>query len=186
MGAPLGAQSATMPVLSTRADAHNSQHSPRVPVGERFGERIRLGVLTCWITPEIVDEVLERTGRVEFRRRLLPTRAVMYFVLALCLFSSAESTGQPGYRAVLRTLTEKLRNLPGLPSSRGGSHPSALTDPCVMPGFRSSAGFRRFRSAISAGQRVAASDGGQKRLVTRFFAGVVFELRKLMYRHSGV
>lgn len=110
----MGAQSATMPVLSTRADAHNSQHSPRVPVGERFGERVRLGVLTRWITPEIVDEVLERTGRVEFRRRLLPARAVMYFVLALCLFSSAESAGQPGYRAVLRTLTEKLRNLPGL------------------------------------------------------------------------
>jgi hypothetical protein len=50
----------------------------------------------------------------------------MYFILALCLFSSAESAAPPGYRAVLRTLTEKLRHLPGwavqhLPSS------SALT-----------------------------------------------------------
>lgn len=38
---------------------------------------------------------------------------MVYFVLALCLFSSSDSAGPPGYRAVLRTLTEKLRHLPG-------------------------------------------------------------------------
>jgi hypothetical protein len=43
----------------------------------------------------------------------LPARAVVYFVLALCLFSSSDSAGPPGYRAVLRTLTEELRHLPG-------------------------------------------------------------------------
>ena len=106
MGAPLGAQSATMPFPTAGV-------AP-IPAGERFGHRVRLGVLTRWLTPEILDEVLERTGRVELRRRLLPARTVMYFVLALCLFGSAESAGQPGYRAVLRTLTEKLRHLPGL------------------------------------------------------------------------
>ena len=57
----------------------------------RLAERLRLGVLTSQIPPELVDEVLERTGRVEQRRRVLPARAVVYFVLALCLFSSAES-----------------------------------------------------------------------------------------------
>ncbi|WP_442818843.1 transposase domain-containing protein [Streptomyces sp. NBC_01320] len=31
----------------------------------------------------------------------------------LCLFSSSDSAGPPGCRAVLRTLTEKLRHLPG-------------------------------------------------------------------------
>lgn len=36
-----------------------------------------------------------------------------YFVLALCLFSSSDSAGPPGYRAVLRTLTEELGPLPG-------------------------------------------------------------------------
>ncbi|MFD7137519.1 transposase domain-containing protein [Streptomyces sp. NPDC059894] len=79
----------------------------------QFGDRIRLGVLTEEITPEVVDDVLELTGRVERRRRLLSARAVVYFVLALCLFSSSDSTGPPGYRVVLRTLTEKLRHLPG-------------------------------------------------------------------------
>ncbi|MFE3830465.1 IS4 family transposase [Streptomyces sp. NPDC059092] len=79
----------------------------------QFGDRIRLGVLTEEITPEVVYEVLELTGRAERCRRLLPARAVVYFVLALCLFSSSASTGPPGYRVVPRTLTEKLRHLPG-------------------------------------------------------------------------
>ncbi|MFE5123990.1 transposase domain-containing protein [Streptomyces sp. NPDC056669] len=39
---------------------------------------------------------------------------MVYFVLALCLFSSSDSAGPPGYRSVLRTLTQKLRHLPGL------------------------------------------------------------------------
>ncbi|GAA0665177.1 hypothetical protein GCM10009535_51150 [Streptomyces thermocarboxydovorans] len=38
---------------------------------------------------------------------------MVYFVLALCLFSSSGSAGPPGYRVVLRSLTEKLRHLPG-------------------------------------------------------------------------
>ncbi|MFD4569477.1 transposase domain-containing protein [Streptomyces sp. NPDC058467] len=61
----------------------------------------------------MVDEVLELAGRAERRGRLLPARAVVCFVLALCLFSSSDSSGPPGYRVVLRTLAEKLRHLPG-------------------------------------------------------------------------
>jgi hypothetical protein len=52
-----------------------------------------------------VDSVLERTDRVEQRSRLLPARLVVYFVLAMCLFS-----GQ-GYEEVARVLTEGLRGL---------------------------------------------------------------------------
>jgi hypothetical protein len=50
-----------------------------------------------------VDDVLAATGRVEQRSRLLPARVVVYFVLAMCLFS-----GQ-GYEEVVRLLTEGLR-----------------------------------------------------------------------------
>jgi len=50
-----------------------------------------------------VDEALVRTGRVEQRTRLLPAGVVVYFVLAMCLFS-----GQ-GYEEVARLLTEGLR-----------------------------------------------------------------------------
>lgn len=87
--------------------------APEGGLEPQFGDRIRLGVLTEGITAEVVDDVLELTGRAERRRRLLPARAVVYFVLALCLFSSSDNTGPPGYRVVLRTLTEKLRHLPG-------------------------------------------------------------------------
>jgi hypothetical protein len=71
---------------------------PFAAPGPGFAEHIRLGVVTNEITAgsrltsEIsvrsrrrwVDGVLERTGRVERRRRLLPAGAVVYFALALC------------------------------------------------------------------------------------------------------
>lgn len=49
--------------------------------------RARLGVLTAVFTPELVDEVIAKHRRVERRLRLLPSRLVVYFVLALCLFA---------------------------------------------------------------------------------------------------
>jgi len=39
--------------------------------------------------PEVVDEVLTECGRMERRHRLLPARVVVYYVLALALFSSS-------------------------------------------------------------------------------------------------
>jgi hypothetical protein len=47
----------------------------------------------------MVDEVIELAGCREKRRRLLPARVVVYFVLGLCLFSGADSVGPPGYRS---------------------------------------------------------------------------------------
>jgi hypothetical protein len=71
-------------------------------VGERFSDRIALGVLTRAFPPELVDEVVAECGRVEQRHRLLPARVVVYFVLAMCLFF-----GQ-GYEEVARLLTQGL------------------------------------------------------------------------------
>jgi hypothetical protein len=80
---------------------------------------VRLGVLTREICPELVDRVVAQAGRGERRSRLLPARSVVYFVLALCLFSGADSMGPPGYRSVMRWLTNGLRHLHGgvLPTS---------------------------------------------------------------------
>ncbi|MFD4764291.1 IS4 family transposase [Streptomyces sp. NPDC058439] len=69
---------------------------------DRFSDRIALGVLTRAFPPELVDEVVAECGRAEQRQRLLPARVVMYFVLAMCLFS-----GQ-GYEEVGRLLTQGL------------------------------------------------------------------------------
>lgn len=80
---------------------------------------VNLGVLDQEISPVLVDEVVAAAGRRERRRRLLPARVVVYFVLALCLFSGADSAAPPGYRSVMRSLSAAVRHLHGLvvPSS---------------------------------------------------------------------
>jgi hypothetical protein len=65
-------------------------------------DRIALGALTRTFPPELVDRVVAQTGRAEQRRRLLPARVVVYFVLALALYSHA------AYEEVLRCLVEGL------------------------------------------------------------------------------
>ena len=56
------------------------------PAGASLPDRIALGVLTRLVTRELVDDVIAGTGRGEQRKRLLPARVVVYFVLALALF----------------------------------------------------------------------------------------------------
>ncbi|MEU8918852.1 IS4 family transposase [Streptomyces nigrescens] len=73
--------------------------------GERLSDRIALGVLTRVFPAELVDEVVAGCGRLEQRSRLLPARVVVYFVLAMCLFS-----GQ-GYEEVARLLTQGLERV---------------------------------------------------------------------------
>jgi hypothetical protein len=65
-------------------------------------DRIALGALTSTFPPELVDRVVDETGRAEQRRRLLPARVVVYFVLALALY------GHAAYEEVLRCLVEGL------------------------------------------------------------------------------
>src|SRR5690349_14335878 len=68
-------------------------------------DRISVGVLTRASPPDLVDEVIGATGTREVRRRLLPARLVVYFVLALWLVPGPEQRlragdGQAGRRAV--------------------------------------------------------------------------------------
>src|SRR6266702_3913053 len=70
--------------------------------GQRLSDHISLGVLTRVFPPELVDRVVAETGRKEVRHRLLPARVVVYYVLALALYSHA------AYEEVLRCLVEGL------------------------------------------------------------------------------
>ena len=72
-----------------------------------------LGVLTGEISPELVDEVTGLAGCRQ-RVRLLPARAVVYFVLGLCLLSSEDSMGRRGTGRVMRSLTHGVRHLAGM------------------------------------------------------------------------
>ncbi|MFJ8957641.1 IS4 family transposase [Streptomyces sp. NPDC102381] len=64
-----------------------------------------LGLLTWVYPPGLVDRVVAACGRAEQRRRLLPARLVVYFVLGLALFSPAP------YLDVMRHLVAGLRGL---------------------------------------------------------------------------
>jgi hypothetical protein len=65
-----------------------------------------LGELTQIVDFALVDAVLEETGARAKRLRLLPSRVVVYFVLALALFEHAS------YRAVWAAMTGALSELP--------------------------------------------------------------------------
>lgn len=64
-----------------------------------------LGELTQVVDYALVDAVLKETGTVQKRVRLLPSRVVVYFVLALALFEKS------GYRAVWGKLVAGLSEL---------------------------------------------------------------------------
>ncbi|MFD6972579.1 IS4 family transposase [Streptomyces sp. NPDC059949] len=81
------------------------------------GYRSRRGILTKVFTPELVDAAVAKHGRRgELRRRPLPARLVVYFVLALCLFAresyeeviSVLTSGIPGSRALARVNRSSL------------------------------------------------------------------------------
>jgi Insertion element 4 transposase N-terminal/Transposase DDE domain len=69
---------------------------------QRLSDHVALGVLTKTFPPSLVDEVVAATGRAEQRQRLLPARLVVYYVLAMTLFSEAS------YEEVAPNLVEGL------------------------------------------------------------------------------
>jgi len=90
-------------------------------------DRISVGVLTRAFPPELVDEVIEVTGTREQRRRLLPARLMVYFVLALWLFRGRNC----GYGQVMAKLAD------GLYHQRRGAD---LLAGRLTPGLRAGAG----------------------------------------------
>ncbi len=73
----------------------------RLPQGTRISDHISLGVLARTVPGDLIDTVLEETGRVTQRQRLLPNRVVVYYVMALY--------AQASYGEVLRCLIEGVR-----------------------------------------------------------------------------
>jgi hypothetical protein len=78
-----------------------------LPKGTRITDYISLGVLTKALPLSQVKAVLAAQGRASQRRRELPAQVVVYYVMALALFT------QVSYREVLRCLLEGLTWLLG-------------------------------------------------------------------------
>ena len=68
----------------------------------KLTDHVSLGALTRIVPRYVVDEVLAQTDRREKRSRALPAHVVVYFVLALALFTD-------GYEEVIRKLVNGLR-----------------------------------------------------------------------------
>ncbi|WP_276944889.1 IS4 family transposase [Ferrimicrobium acidiphilum] len=73
------------------------------PVDSRLTDHISIGVLTRTLTKDLIDEILLGCNKVQQRIRLLPSRVVMYYVLAMSLYP------QDAYEEVMRHLVEGLR-----------------------------------------------------------------------------
>src|SRR3954453_18589975 len=83
-GAPMP-ESATVAVPVGRGAFDQRRVASSGSAGAERGWPLRLGVLTAQIDPALVDEVVAAAGVTQRRVRLLPARAVVYFVLGLCL-----------------------------------------------------------------------------------------------------
>jgi hypothetical protein len=57
-----------------------------VIAGDRLADRIGIGVLAKVFPPELVDRVVDDAGVREQRKRTLPARVVVYYLLAMVLF----------------------------------------------------------------------------------------------------
>lgn len=126
-------------------------------------EVVGIGLLTKVFHRDLVDTIINETGRAERRKRLLPARVVLYFVLALTLYADQ------AYEEVMRRL---VRGLSGLKAWRGEwtiPSDSAISQARTRLGFEPfEALFNRAAvpvarpgaiSAFFAGKRVVAIDG---------------------------
>jgi hypothetical protein len=124
----------------------------------------QLGELTQTVDFALVDAVLEETGTRERRRRVLPSRVVVYFVLALALFEHCS------YAGVWDKLTAGLGELTARPAAsslcrarrRVGAGPlrrlfEVLAGPVGVPG-QAGVFYRGLRTVAVDGSHLHAPD----------------------------
>jgi hypothetical protein len=123
-----------------------------------LSDGVRLGVLTEWVTAELVDEVLAECGKRDMRPGALPARFMVYYVLALALF-------QPdSYDDVAENLVGALEGMDGaIPARSSFTRARQRLGAGVLEAvFRRLAGPvapAGLEGAFWRGMRVAAVDG---------------------------
>ncbi|CCH30376.1 IS4 family transposase [Actinosynnema sp. NPDC047251] len=83
------------------------QKKASVAVGEdvRLVDRVSLGVLAEVVSRDLIEEVLDETGKREQRTRLLPAHVMVRFCQAMCLFFDDD------YEEVMRKLVGSLKSM---------------------------------------------------------------------------
>ena len=79
-----------------------ARRGQQVVAGDRLADRVGIGVLAKVFPPELVDRVVDEAGVREQRKRTLPSRVVVYYLLAMVLFF------QSGYAEVWNKLVAGL------------------------------------------------------------------------------
>jgi hypothetical protein len=143
-------------------ESENSADGNRgLPAG-RLTDHISLGVLAGTFNHDLIDEILAETGRVEKRKRKLPARVMVYFTLAMCLFSDDD------YEEVMEKLASGLRAFGAwhdweVPTAGGITHARArLGEAPVRTLFERAAtplAHPGLPDAFLAGRRLMAIDG---------------------------
>ncbi|MET9468011.1 IS4 family transposase [Streptomyces sp. NPDC006544] len=119
---------------------------------------MRLGVVTQWVTPELVAEVLEKCGIRDKKPGALPAGFMVYFTLALALFQ------QDSYDDVAEQLVGSIPELSGsIPNKSSFTRARRRLGPLVLETvFRELAGPLApvgLEDAFYRGMRLAAVDG---------------------------
>src|SRR5918994_1413331 len=83
-----------------------------LPPGIRLSDHISLGVIARTFPLDQVQQILAETGRASERERDLPAQVMVYYAIALALYTTS------GTREVLRCLLEGLRWLWGAEAVR--------------------------------------------------------------------
>ena len=130
-----------------------------LPKGSRITDHISLGVIAKCFPRELVDRILEETGKSSRRERALPAPVMVYYGIAMALFM------QVSCREVLRCLLEGLQWLSGSfqpvsAATRGGiaQARSRLHEAVVAP-IAVNEPERRTRGAWYRGWRLTTLDG---------------------------
>jgi hypothetical protein len=119
-----------------------------VVAGDRLADRIGIGVLARVFPPELVDRVVDEAGARERRTRTLPSRVVVYYLLAMVLFF------QSGYGEVWNKLVAGLDWARRFRERLGWQVMAALMEAVAGP----LAGEEQERAFV-AGMRLVAVDG---------------------------
>ncbi|MFB8038792.1 IS4 family transposase [Streptomyces sp. NPDC056004] len=123
-----------------------------------ISDHVRLGVVTCWVTPELVGGVLEKCGVRDKKSGALPAGFMVYFTLALALFQ------QDSYDDVAEQLVGSVPELSeSIPNKSSFTRARRRLGPRVLETlFRELAGPLApvgLKSAFYRGMRLAAVDG---------------------------
>ncbi|MFE2493675.1 IS4 family transposase [Streptomyces scopuliridis] len=123
-----------------------------------ISDHVRLGVVTRWVTPELVGGVLEKCGVRDKKSGALPAGFMVYFTLALALFQQ-DSYDDVAEQLVgsVPELSESIPNKSSFTRARGRLGPRVLETL-----FRELAGPLApvgLKSAFYRGMRLAAVDG---------------------------